>query len=189
MVSVYIVFRALLNTPLVFRIIPKAHAFVQLEFKTSVDDIILAGIASYITTLVRSSGYLFITVAFLISVIPYINPNVFCPILFDALRGINRVTIELTTQATPHVNNPLVTQDVLRQVYGYLTTFIRSYDSLFDHISRVLRVLDRGSVYHQRLLDLEVDFWEAAQDLTTLYRSIERLLAIPIAESPLSLKN
>lgn len=184
---IYII-RYLLNKPFNLTLNPpKAHPFVEKQFKSAIDDIIgIAAISPFIYSLVLSSARLF-TIAIYFSMIPI--RQLLIPFLILQLEFILQNTLDLFTDALPYLDNNYHDHALLRQVHEYLTPYIRSYDTIFHFIGRVIRYLEEVDSPHLGLVvNLEEQYTDAGHRLVDLYREIERVLAIDIDDSPISVQ-
>lgn len=98
-------------------------------------------------------------------------------------------TIDMFNDALPYLDNNYYNHAALRQVYEYLTPYLRSYDIIFRFIGQVVRHLEHiDSPYFSRVENLEEQFTNAGRRLLDLYREIEWVLGIDPDDSPISIQ-
>ncbi|RYE15533.1 MAG: hypothetical protein EOP34_02890 [Rickettsiales bacterium] len=189
LIPIYIFIKSFFNTPVcLFNNPPKAHPFLEIALNSAIDDIIAIVEASgFISSIVPRTAYLYSVGIFLSMVGVVAIPGTLIPLLINLMEQIIQNTIEIHARALALVLDNIADQAVLREIHAYLTPYIRSYESIFNAIQRIIMFLiSVDSPYYHQVDDLAEQFRVGGNNLLDLYRDIETELDISIEDSPIS---
>lgn len=177
LVFLYVLFFAIFNTTP-----PKPHAFIEKKQKSSTPNAVIA-------LIVMSSAYLFSSGIFL-NITSEVFSSIFVGIGRSILDHIIQNTIQMSIDISAHLTNTTLNFDQLTHIHGYLTPYIRSYDTMFILMMDWVNFFDASNSDNFNVLeDMLGRYRVAGNDLLELYRRIETLINISIGDSPISVKD
>lgn len=167
--------------------ITSAHPFIKNRQESAMPSVTATGLS--IAFIVTSSALLFSSGIFF-----NVSSEVFSSFFAETgrfiLEGIIQNTIRMSIDISGYLDNSEFNLGELRHIHGYLTPYIRSYDTIFRLMMGWVNFFDASNSEDFHVLEeMQGRYRVAGNDLLEVYRRIETLINVSIQDSPIGVED